>query len=217
MYDGNEDASLWGGLASGVPGLLRGLEYLHKHHASLPWKTLVEPSISIARHGFKVNQDLLDIFPQLEPDPSFLANDPSWAVDFAPKGRLVQVGETLTRRRYADLLQLIADEGPNTFYTGWVARTTIAALQAKNGTMTMDDLKNYKVTIRKPLTIRYRGYKVTSCSAPSGGPVVLSILKTIEGYEDIGNPACLNISTHRIDEATRFGFGAVSVKLDEKE
>lgn len=143
-------------------------------------------------------------------DIGFFVQDPEWSVDFAPNGSLVGVGDIMTRKRYAGFLQQIADKGADAFYTGKIARATIAALKAKNGTMTMQDLREYKVVVRKPLTIQYRGYKITTCSAPSSGAVVASVLKVVEGYQDIGQPELLNLSTHRLDEAIRFGYAAVS-------
>jgi gamma-glutamyltranspeptidase/glutathione hydrolase len=73
--------------------------------------------------------------------------------------------------------------------------------------MTLEDMKNYQVSIRKPIDITYRGYKLFSTGAPSGGSVALSILKIIEGY-DMSDPSTLNLSTHRLDEAMRFSYGA---------
>ena len=87
------------------------------------------------------------------------------------------------------------------------ANATIAAIQAANGTMTLEDLKNYQVSIRDPISIDYRGYRLFSTGAPSGGSVALSILKIIEGY-DMTDPSLLNISTHRLDEAMRFSYAA---------
>jgi gamma-glutamyltranspeptidase/glutathione hydrolase len=83
----------------------------------------------------------------------------------------------------------------------------VAAVQAANGTMTLADLKNYQVSIREPISITYRGYIIHSTGVPSGGSVALSILKIIEGY-NISSPSLLNLSTHRLDEAMRFSYGA---------
>jgi gamma-glutamyltranspeptidase / glutathione hydrolase len=196
-------------ILSGIPGELRGLEYLFKHYASKSWENLIWPSIHLAQYGFPVTEDLLYIFSVHSTD--FLVHNPDWSVDFAPNGTLVGLGDTLTRKRYAELLRRIAKEGPDVFYTGDIAEATIAALQAANGTMTVQDLENYTVTTRTPLEISYKDYKITSCGAPSSGAVVLNVMKTIEGYENIGNPAYVNITTHRLDEAIRFGYGAVSL------
>lgn len=73
--------------------------------------------------------------------------------------------------------------------------------------MTMEDLKNYTVAIRTPAQLNYRGYKLTSTSAPSSGTVALSTFNILEGYEDIGWASTINISTHRLDEAIKFAYG----------
>ncbi|RYP43849.1 hypothetical protein DL768_009629 [Monosporascus sp. mg162] len=205
MYKNNTAASLYGGLASGVPGELRGLEYIHKNYGALPWDQVLAPAIKVARDGFKVNEDLVKYMDSVSPN-DFLTDDPAWAVDFAPTGSRVQLGGTITRKRYADTLEVIAKEGADAFYTGSIAEATIAELTKQNGTMTLDDLKNYKVAIREPAEITYRGRKATSCGAPASGAVALSVLKILDGYEGFDDPAAVNLSTHRLDEATRFAY-----------
>lgn len=113
----------------------------------------------------------------------------------------------MTRQRYANTLEAIATYGADAFYTGAIAEATIRALRDSNGTMTMQDLKNYTVAHREPLNIKYRGFKLTSTNAPSGGPVALSALNTVSGYEGFSDPKQLNLSTHRLDEAMRFAYG----------
>jgi len=85
----------------------------------------------------------------------------------------------------------------------------IAAIERANGTMTLQDLKNYNVSVRNPVSIDYRGYKLYSCGAPSSGSVALLALKIIEGY-DMSDPSLHNLNTHRLDEAIRFAYGAHS-------
>lgn len=195
---------------SGIPGELRGLEHLHKAYGKLPWAHVVRPAIRAARYGFPVTKDLVNqMDAAVKGIPNFLVEDPTWALDFAPNGTRLGLGDIITRKRYADTLERIAEKGPNAFYTGAIARATIAALKKANGTMTLKDLEDYKVAIRKPATISYRDYKLTACSAPSSGTVALSVLKVIEGYKDIGEDATVNLSTHRLDEAIRFGYGEV--------
>ena len=188
------------------------MEYLHKHYGKLPWSHVMAPAIKVARYGFPVTQDLVRYMAGATAGTEdFLVDDPNWAIDFAPNGTRVGLGDTITRKRYADTLETISQRGPDAFYTGAVANATITALQADNGTMTLEDLKNYKVAIRKPATIDYRDtFKITSCSAPSSGVVAMSVMKTIELYPNIGLASAINISTHQLDEAIRFGYGEVS-------
>lgn len=153
-----------------------------------------------------MTEDLVKYFKITNPN-NFLTDDPAWALDFAPRGHLVKLGELLTRKRYADTLETIAQDGADAFYSGPIANATIAALQAANGTMTIEDLRNYTVAIREPVQINYRGYKLTSTNAPSSGVIALSALNTVGGYGDFFDESTTNISTHRLDEAIRFAYG----------
>jgi gamma-glutamyltranspeptidase/glutathione hydrolase len=183
------------------------MEYLHKNYGKLPWAQVMAPAIKVARYGFRVDEDLVRYLNSVTPNADFLTDDPTWAIDFAPHGYRVQLNETMTRKRYADTLETISNEGADAFYTGAIAGATISALQQSNGTMTLEDLKNYTVAVRTPSAINYRGYKLTSCGAPAGGSVVLSTLNTVEGYSGFGDPAAINLTTHRLDEAMRFAYG----------
>lgn len=206
MFTNRTQLSITGGLASAIPGELRGLEKIHKLYGSLPWKALVKPAIKLARHGFPVSQDLIaymgnSAYP-------FLATDPAWALDFAPNGTLVRLGDTMYRRRYADTLEAIAERGVDAFYHGPIANATVQTLRRTGGIMTLEDLAGYKAVHRTPTTLNYRGYKLTSCSAPSGGTVVGSTLNIFSGYKadfagDVG------LTTHRLVEAMKFAYGQV--------
>lgn len=197
--------------ASGVPGDVRGLDHLHKNYGSLPWATVMQPAIQTARDGFVVTQDLVDNMDAATAGGNnFLVNDQTWAIDFAPNGTRVGLGDTMTRKRYADTLELIAQHGADAFYSGHIAKTMISALQSQNGTMTLKDLRDYDVAIRNTAQINYRGNTVTSTTAPSSGIVAMSILKILDTYQDFfSSEKTVNLSTHRMDEAMRWGYGEV--------
>jgi gamma-glutamyltranspeptidase/glutathione hydrolase len=68
MYQGNVEGSVTSGLASGVPGDAKGLEYVHQKYGvrdldfsnrialivlqKLPWRAVVNPAVHVARYGF---------------------------------------------------------------------------------------------------------------------------------------------------------------------
>lgn len=208
MYQGNVNGSIFGGLSAGVPGELRGLEYVHTKYGALSWEDVVMPSVHVARKGFEVTDDLVRYLAfAMAEGADFIATDPVWAQDFAPNGQLVKLGDTMTRKRLADTMEKIALHGPDVFYTGEIAQSMINLIQANNGTMTMDDLKNYKILVRQPLSIDYRGYRVFANTAPSSGAITLSMLKTMEQYP-LSDRKDANLTTHRFNEAMRFAYGA---------
>lgn len=57
MYVGRPEAALWGGLAVGVPGELRGLKKAHDLWGTVPWAELVAPAAKLA-HGWRVQMEL---------------------------------------------------------------------------------------------------------------------------------------------------------------
>lgn len=172
----------------------------------------MQPAIKTARKGFRVTEDLFKAIESVGPAGSegdFLSNDPSWAIDFAPNGSRVGLGDMMTRVRYADTLDFIANQGPDSFYYGPIAEAMVRAVQERNGTMTLEDLERYTIAIRDIAQIDYRGYRITSTPAPSSGIIALSVLKILETYDDFFAPGNFNLSTHRMDEAMRFGYGQV--------
>ncbi|KAG5980240.1 hypothetical protein E4U55_004241 [Claviceps digitariae] len=209
MFQGNVAGSVYGGLAVAVPSEVRGLEYIHKKYGALPWKTVMQGAIHVARDGFKVSEDLTHyINNTVKGRPSnFLVEDPNWAQDFAPKGRLVQVGETMTRKRYADTLEKIANHGPDVFYTGDLAAAMVKHIQHHNGTLTTSDFASYKVLTRPVKNITYHGINLHTIGAPASGSIALTILKTLEQYGRPSDPSDA-LTTHRLTEAMRFGYGA---------
>jgi gamma-glutamyltranspeptidase/glutathione hydrolase len=50
-----------GGSAVAVPGQMRGLWELHHRYGKLPWSTLFEPSIRLAKDGQEMRADLYDV------------------------------------------------------------------------------------------------------------------------------------------------------------
>ena len=170
---------------------------------------MVAPAVKVARDGFVVNADLVNYMSSATTGTyDFLTHDPAWAIDFAPNGTRVQLGDRMTRKRYAETLELIGEQGVDAFYTGRIAVATIAALRNANGTMTMDDLANYSVVTRQPSQVKYRGYTITGGSAPSSGVVALSVMNILSGY-DMRKVRDTKLATHRLDEAIRFAYGQV--------
>jgi gamma-glutamyltranspeptidase / glutathione hydrolase len=180
----------------------------------MAWGDLVRRASKIARDGFEVNADFMKLLSYAGPawsTGSFFAADYLWSEDFVMDGRIVQQGDTMTRIRLADTLDLIAEKGVGEFYNGSIARQIQQIVREKGGNITLEDLRNYQVKRRTASQIQFGDYKLFSCGIPAGGSVALSILNTIDGYKDFDlssdNNTLTGLSTHRLTEAYRFAYG----------
>ncbi len=178
--------SLVGWRASGVPGTVRGLALLHKKYGKLPWKTLLAPSVKLAKRGFPVSyalarslrgaERLLGQFP--ESKRLYLRNGQYWEADDLL--RLPELGRTLER---------IQKRGADEFYSGETARRLTEEMAKHGGLITLEDLKSYQAVERKPLTGTYKGHDLILAPPPSSGGVgLLQMMGMLEklNYERSG-------------------------------
>jgi gamma-glutamyltranspeptidase/glutathione hydrolase/leukotriene-C4 hydrolase len=58
MFINKPDASLSGGLATGIPGEIAGYWAAHQSSGKLPWADLFAPTIKLCKNGFAVSEEL---------------------------------------------------------------------------------------------------------------------------------------------------------------
>lgn len=206
MYMGRVPRAQFGGLAVGVPGELRGLQEAHKRYGRLPWKRLVQPSIELAKSA-TVSKELAR---RLGYFGKFMLEDPVWRDIFVDEqtGELKKEGDTFHRTAYARTLKIIADHGPDAFYSGSIAESMVNTTQANGGILTLQDLQDYWVVVRPALQGSWLGKKVFTTHAPTSGPVLLSILNMLSLIPDFATtPEVTSLNMHRFIETLKFGFG----------
>ncbi|GFF58776.1 gamma-glutamyltranspeptidase 1 [Aspergillus udagawae] len=209
MYKFNRGAAQIGGLASGVPGELKGLQYLKEKYGSdrLTWSQLVQPAIKKAEEGWEVSKDL-EIYMNraVGNGKDFLLEFP-WNETFAKEGKRVKEGDLVKRKKYAETLQTIAMDGVEEFYKGKIGKSITKAVQSDDGIMTEYDLRNYVIVQREPLIDRYHDHTIVSPMAPSSGVIAQKVLKVLNLYGDLfKNLTNVHRDTHRMIEAMRFGY-----------
>lgn len=183
MYlDANGDPtrdSIVGWRSSGVPGSVAGFEAAYKKFGSKPWADLLAPAVKLASEGFSVSAPFAA---SLSAPKNKIRLDPESTRIFLRSGHPYQPGDTLTQPDLAATLARIQEQGAKDFYQGQTARQLAAAMAAHGGLITLDDLKNYKVMERPPLTGTYNGFHVITSPPPSAGGVgLLQIMGILEG------------------------------------
>ncbi len=104
-------------------------------------------------------------------------------------------------------LLALEDTSAHKLINSFEAESMISFIQKMNGTMTLDDLREYSVEVKPPLNITFGKYRLFTTEAPSSGAVMFSIFKTMAQYppEDLADA---NLTTHRFVEAMKFAYGA---------
>ncbi len=178
--------SVKGGLAVGVPGTVAGLQLALDKYGSLSRKKVMKPAIRIAQKGFEIPYHLAYSFGWL--NQSAAGFDETRRI-FCRNGELYMPGDLFKQPDLAKTLKLIQKHGNAGFYSGKVAEALVKSNLQYGGTISLEDLKNYKPVIRKPVTGNYRGFEVLSMPPPSsGGIALISMLNMLEPmhFDSIG-------------------------------
>jgi gamma-glutamyltranspeptidase/glutathione hydrolase len=172
-----------GYLAPGVPGTVRGLALAHKRFGKLPWKTVVTPAVDLAEKGFVLSDGLAHSLNR-EVSGSMARYPASVAAYGKPGGGEWKGGDTIVLRDLGRTLRAIATQGPNAFYTGWIADSVAASMARNGGLITKRDLAQYQAKIRTPMRGRYRGYDLIGMPPPSsGGVAMIEMLNILESVD----------------------------------
>ncbi len=194
------------GRSVGVPGVLRMLELAHAKHGRLPWRRLFEPAIRLAKTGFAVSPRLHRL---IAADPLLGRFPAARAYFYLPDGKALPVGHRLRNSQLAAVLRRIAEEGPDAFYRGGIARDIVAAVanHPKPGDLTEEDLAGYRALERDAICGGYRARRVCGMPPPSsGGIAVLAILGVLEHFPMATVRPGSSHAVHLFSEAGRLAY-----------
>ncbi len=172
------DASILGYRSIATPGSVAGLVYAERKYGQLGLQRVMAPAISLATDGFELTPQ--EAHELADPD---LAKFPASKHIFQRDGNLYKAGEVFKQPLLAQTLGRIAAD-PDDLYHGKMAHELVDDLKKGDALITLDDLAQYTVIERKPITGTFHNYTILSAPPPSSGGVVLvSALNILEGYD----------------------------------
>ncbi len=199
-----DDENLLGYKAVGVPGTVAGLCLALKQYGTLPLAEVMAPAIHYAAEGFAYDWHLrlmvarewgaLSRFP--ETVKTFITGHFDFnPVPFAPVDKLVQ-------KDLADTLRKIAQEGPDAFYRGEIAKRIAADMAQNGGLITEADLARYRpILYDPPLSGTYRGYRLVGSPGPTGSRTQLEMLNILENFDLHASGPGTSATLHLLIEA----------------
>ena len=176
-----EQKSTRGHLASGVPGSVAGMMYIHRRYGKLPRAQVLKPAIDLAEKGFHLHYRLADDFERMIPEFSKYRSSKK---AFTKNGKPYKEGDMFRQKDLAKTLRRIKDKGRDGFYKGETAKLIVAEMKRGGGLITMKDLEDYGCVVREPIRVTYRGYEIISMGpSSSGGVALVEMLNVLEGYD----------------------------------
>lgn len=162
---------------------------LHRRFGRLPLAAVVEPAVRLAEDGFvpdwvfclhaAAGYRRLRLSP-----PAFALYTRGDGIPFVPSG-------DDDRLRNPDLgrsLRVLAEEGPEPFYRGRIARRLREAVNAAGGILSGSDFETPAVREVAPLRFGYREFDVATLPANSGGPTLAAALSHLGAFPPVGPP-----------------------------
>jgi len=184
-----KDLSLKGHLASGVPGVVDGMDKAYQKFGTLDWEELIQPSIDLAMNGFQLtrkeavglNSNRKTFIEVNTISPDFVLNE-EW-----------RAGDTIRYTDLAETLVRIKNNKRAGFYEGPTADLIVAEMQRGGGLISYEDLASYEAIWREPIVGHYKDFKIISKGPPSAGGISLvQLLQMLEQFP---------LSEYNLDEA----------------
>jgi len=201
--------------SSAVPGSVDGLIAALEEYGTMTLSQVIQPAINLADIGFELDFDMagwinkeIKEFEKYESSRKIFLNN----------GQNFKAGDLFIQKDLANTLRLINEEGRAGFYTGYVADCIVAQSEKLNGYISLEDLKNYKSVIRKPVTGEYRGNKIISMGPPSsGGIALIQALNILENFSFKNEEWGSSIYIHKLCETLKYVYADRSRYLGDSE
>ncbi len=150
----------------GIPGFVKGMEYIHNIYGNLDMEQVLNPAIYYAEQGFKLNNFLYNRF-------EFSKNKLSKykLPQFYKEGQTLEVGTKIVQKDLARTLKIIQQEGTDAFYEGIIGEKLIEFTGWNK-----EDL-NYKVERKNPIKSNFMEYEIITAPPPFSGISFAQILK----------------------------------------
>jgi gamma-glutamyltranspeptidase / glutathione hydrolase len=176
-----------GAATCAVPGVPAGLHELWSRVGSLPWSRLVEPALRLAREGVTMPPAHAKCLAML----AAVMTMREGGRIYTPGGRLLEAGDRLDQPGLVAALEVVAEEGAGTFYTGTLAESLLQLMEERGGLLTPEDLAAYRVEWMPPAEAEYAGVAVQTRGGLSQLVDTLVALPPLDGASPVDRALAL--------------------------
>lgn len=205
LFETVDRKNMVGHLSVATPGTLRAWEHIVTEHGALSFPEVMEPAIRCAHNGFRATPYLVY---WIENSRGDLELYPETAGVFLPGGAPPKPGDLIVRPNYAETLEKIAKAGSDILYHGELAKAVVDDMEENSGILTLEDLAEYELVMRRPVKRRYRDrYEIYSTPpGSSGGTHIVQMLNILEQFDVASLGFGSSEHLHLFAEALKIAF-----------
>ena len=175
-----------------VPGSLWGWQEVLTRFGTKTFREVLQPAIDYAEQGFPLTEEIISSWRMKNALPLMgccTQLDPDSVKTFYIHGIPPAVGTIFKNPDLAKTLRLVQQQGRDVLYKGEVARAIVAKSNALGGTMTLDDLANYKGEWVTPVSTTYHDqFTIYGTRAPSQAWGIVEEMNVLEQCVPIWYP-----------------------------
>jgi gamma-glutamyltranspeptidase / glutathione hydrolase len=153
-----------------VPGAVWGWQAVLQRFGKLTFKEVLEPAAQYAEHGFAVSERIASDWqmPNALPlEKCCTAPDPDSLKTWYVNGQRPRAGDIFKNADLARAFRTLQAKGGDGFYKGEIAAAIVAKSRAFGGSMTLEDLANYRGEWAEPAHTQYHGFDILELPPPS--------------------------------------------------
>lgn len=137
-----------------VPGIVDAWRTVNSEYGTMEIGDLLAPAIKLAKEGFPVTHNYHH---SIEASAKYLGQY-GWGDLFTPGGNVPETGSLFKQKELGETLSLIASEGPESYYSGFLADRIVKGLEGTGCVLDSEDFRKHETTVRDPLKTQYHGY-----------------------------------------------------------
>lgn len=203
------------GVSVGVPGTPATWERALERWGTLGLGDALKPAIKVADRGFVVDETFRN---QTRDNQARFEAFTSTRDLYLQGGKLPEIGSVFRNHDLADTYRMLARNGMSAFYTGPLAEEIANTVQnppkspdtklpVPVGSMTVEDLEDYKALDQAPTHVKYRSFDVYGMApSSSGGTTVGESLNILDVFDLPGLKADQPAVLHHYLEASALAF-----------
>lgn len=179
-----------GPFAIAVPGYVKGVSLALERFGTWPWSAVIKPACSLAEKGLPTNWYMVH---HITKSARLMRKYDEISQVYLADGVPPETENDDTSQKHiplghlAETYRTLQDEGPDSFYSGKLARKVVADLKQIGSKITAEDLVDYQAYVTDPLRCDYRENEIYTPSRRSAGPTLARTLTELQNRRPTNN------------------------------